>query len=105
MKPIVLISVCVVAVLLSELTSAQVPVGPVAGVAAPIIPPVLPPMLGALPFPFLPFMGMGLGLGMLGPLGGLLAMRRIALLGLLGRKKRDVICKRSLRFVTLAYHP
>lgn len=63
---------------------------PAAGVIAPVVPPVIPPMLAGVPFGGLGFgLGLGLGFPFMGFGLGALAFRRIALLGLLGRKKRD----------------
>jgi len=83
-----IVATCIVAVFLSELTSAQI--APIAGVAAPVIPPVFPPMFGGFGFPFLggfgfPFLG-GLGFGRVGlGLGLGLGLGRFGLL----RGKRD----------------
>lgn len=86
MKASTLIVVCAVASIIAVYTEAQM-----------ILPPVPPimPAFGALPFlglGGLGGMGLGLGLGLgMGPLGfGGLAFRRLALLGMLGRKKRDI---------------
>ena len=74
---------------------------PAAGVIAPVVPPVVPPMLAGVPFGGLGF-GLGLGLGF--PFLGGLAFSRLALLGLLGRKKRDVTpIARKFKYIKTYY--
>jgi len=84
MKVVVLLTSCIVAAVMFQTSQAILPA---AGVIAPVVPPVVPPMLAGVPFGGLGF-GLGLGLGF--PFLGGLAFSRLALLGLLGRKKRDV---------------
>jgi hypothetical protein len=81
MKSIVLITTCIVAALMFQTSRAILPA---AGVIAPVVPGIMPPMFGALPF----FGGLGFGLGF--PFLGALGFGRLAMLGLLGRKKRDL---------------
>ena len=86
MKSAVLITSCIMAAVMFQVSQAILPA---AGVIAPVVPGIMPPMLagfGGLGFAGL---GLGLGFGMGFPFLGALAFRRIAMLSLLGRKKRD----------------
>ena len=82
MKVVVLLTSCIVAAVMFQTSQAILPA---AGVIAPVAPAVMPPMLAGFGG-----LGFGLGFGMGFPFLGALAFRRIAMLGLLGRKKREV---------------